>query len=110
MDNKPVVMLSTAHKARETNVCSRWCKKDRQYIQVVRLEVIKQYNTEMGGVDMANRLTAICLAKNRTKKWPMRFIYMKDLAICNSWLQYKRSKIDKGVPVKNIQQLRYYTM
>lgn len=27
MDNKPVIMLSTAHAANETDNCSRWCKK-----------------------------------------------------------------------------------
>lgn len=111
MDNKPVIMLSTAHAACETDVCSRWCKKDKQYKQVVRPKVVKQYNSKMGGVDMADRLIAVCPARSRTKKWPLRFIsHMIDLAISNSWLMYKRTEIEKGVPVKKIQQLRHYKM
>lgn len=111
LDNKPVMMLSTAHAANVTDTCSRWCKKNKVYVDVTRPEVIRQYNSKMGGVDMADRLLAVCPARSRTKKWPVRFIsHMVDLSITNSWLFYKKKELANGISAKKIQQLRSYKL
>lgn len=110
-DNKPVIILSSIHAANDVDLCKRWCKKDKRYVMVDRPEVIREYNTNMGGVDMADRLLAVCPARARTKKWTTRFIsHMFDLSICNAWIEYKNNQVAKGVPKKKIQQLRFYKM
>lgn len=60
-------------------------KKDKQYKHGVRPEVIKQYNSKLGGVDMADRLISVCPATSRTKKCPVWIIsHMIDLVFLNS--------------------------
>ena len=49
MDNKPVLMQSTAHSDDLADMCRRWCRKDRNYVNVGRPNIIKQYNDKMEG-------------------------------------------------------------
>lgn len=70
-------------------------------------EGIRNYNNNMGGVDLADRMLAVCPYRYRTKKWTQRFVsHMIDMAVSNSWIQYKKDQIRKNVPVKNILKLR----
>ncbi|CAK1599853.1 unnamed protein product [Parnassius mnemosyne] len=110
-DNKPVILLSTVEAKEPVDVCQRWCKKQRHYVTVNRPSVVRNYNKYMGGVDLADRMLAVCPNRYRTKKWTQRFFsHMMDLAVSNSWLQFKRDQIDKGVPLKKIQQLRFFKL
>ncbi|CAK1579258.1 unnamed protein product [Parnassius mnemosyne] len=103
-DNKPVTFLSTVHAAQTSDTCQRWCKQNKVYVTVPRPEVVKQYNSNMGGVDLADRLLAVAPSRYRTRKWTTRFIaHMFDLATTNSWLNYKAKELRKNVPVKKIQ-------
>lgn len=110
-DNKPVLMLSTVEAKDPEDLCRRWCKRDKRYVDVSRPRVIRNYNAFMGGVDLADRMLSVCPFRYRTRKWTQRFFsHMLDLAVSNSWIQHKNEQITKGVPVKNIQQLRNYKM
>lgn len=110
-DNKPVTFLSSVEAKDEADECQRWCKKNKIYVTVPRPRVVRQYNLKMGGVDLADCLLAVCPYRYRTRKWTQRFFSsMVDLAINNSWLQYKRDMLKAQVPVKKIQQLRAYKM
>lgn len=63
----------------------------------------------MGGVDLADRLLAVCPNRYRTKKWTQRFIsHMLDMAVCNSWLQFKKDQIKLNTPRRKTDQLRTY--
>lgn len=78
---------------------------------VPRPRVVRQYNQKMGGVDLADRLLAVCPYRYRTRKWTQRFLSsMVDLAIGNSWLNYKKDQLKCLVPVKKIQQLRAFKL
>lgn len=110
-DNKPVIMLSSIYADNNTDECRRWSKKDKEYVMVKRPEVIKEYNSKMGGVDMADRLLAVCPARTRTRKWTVRFVsHMIDLSITNSWIQFRNNELKNNVPRKRVQQLRFYKM
>lgn len=110
-DNKPVIMLSSCYASEKTDMCRRWSKKKKEYEMVVRPEVIKQYNTNMGGVDLIDRMIAVCPSRARTKKWTIRFTFhCFDLAVANSWLLYRSDAITKNKPAKEIEQLRTYKL
>ncbi|CAG4974391.1 unnamed protein product [Colias eurytheme] len=109
MDNKPVVMLSTRLSNTHADECERWSKKNKVYERVRRPEVIKEYNENMGGVDLVDRMLAVCPSRNRTKKWTIRVIsHMIDLAVANSYLQFKQREKKKGV--KNVIGIREFKM
>lgn len=108
-DNKPILFLSTQYAAEQVDQCRRYDRKIRQYIQVPRPEVVKEYNSHMGGVDLTDRMLAVCPARMRTNKWTVRFIlHFVDLAVSNSWIKYKKEKLLLNVPRHKIMQMREF--
>ncbi|GBP69401.1 PiggyBac transposable element-derived protein 4 [Eumeta japonica] len=111
LDNKPVLMMSSCYCDDNHDECKRWSKKERRYETVRRPEVIKMYNQNIGGVDLADRMLAVCPSRNRTKKWTIRVIsHLFDLCVVNSWLQYRVEETKKRSLKKNIMQLRHYKL
>lgn len=66
-DNKPVILSSNIHGSDPTDMCRRWCKKERMYIDVSRPNIIKKYNIAMGGVDLLDRIISYYRIDARTK-------------------------------------------
>lgn len=89
--NKPVILASTIHDANPTGVCKRWSKKEKAYTNVVLPNVIKTYNSAMGGVDMLDRMISYYRICARTRKWTVRLIFhMIDFAVATSWIERRR--------------------
>ncbi|CAB3259533.1 unnamed protein product [Arctia plantaginis] len=100
-------MLSNIHAAEIVDECRRYDRKLRSYVQVK--EVIKEYNSNMGSVDLTDRLLAVCPSRMRTKKWTVRFIsLMIDLSVVNAWIKYKADQKLKGTRPHQIFQLRTF--
>lgn len=110
-DNKPVNMISSMHAAETTDDCRRYDRKQKRYLMVQRPEVVKEYNCNMGGVDLTDRLLAVCPARARTRKWTVRFTaHMIDLAIVNSWIKYRKDNRAQGIRNHKILQLREFKL
>ncbi|CAH2101779.1 unnamed protein product [Euphydryas editha] len=108
-DNKPVTLLSSIYAAEEVDECSRYDRRLKRFVLVPRPQVIREYNSNMGGVDLTDRLLAVCPARARTKKWTVRFLsHMIDLAIVNSWIKYKEDNKKIGMPAHHILKLREF--
>lgn len=106
MDNRSVLMASTKHMAEPVHDVKRYDKKEKKYVLVPRPFVIEEYNRSMGGVDLADRLIAYYRISMRTKKWPVRFCFhFVDMAITNSWIEYRQDRIALGMPKKSIMDL-----
>ena len=110
-DNKPVVMMSTVHGIQPQDICRRWSKKEKKYVNVDRPAVIQQYNLLMGGVDLSDRMMSYYRMDARTCKWTVRTIFhFVDLAIVNAWIGYRQDEIKKGTPQKDILQLMNFRL
>lgn len=90
-DNKAVSLGSNFVTSGETDKVTRWNKKNKNYEEVERPEVIRLYNTSMGGVDKMDQLISLYRSFIRSKKWTLRMVcHVFDVAVANSWLQYKK--------------------
>ncbi|KAM4590851.1 piggyBac transposable element-derived protein 3-like isoform 1-T2 [Odontesthes bonariensis] len=106
-DNKPVMMLSTVYAEQPEDKCRQWSKKDKKYVTVTRPSVVREYNTNMGGVDMISyyRMSV------RTKKWTLRMLmHFTDLALANSWILYRKDRKESGTPRKATMQFLEFRM
>lgn len=74
VDNKVITMASTRHGPEPFTPARRYARADRAYVQVQMPDVVSQYNVNMGGVDLHNRMLAHYRSYHRTNKWPVRFI------------------------------------
>ena len=75
------------------------------YMQVPCPAIIREYNRNMGGVDLVDRMISYYRIKSRTKKWTIRTImHLFDQALANSWLQYRQEAQQLGIAQKQIMQ------
>lgn len=90
-DNKGVVMGSNFITSGEPETIRRWDKKNKQFIDVERPEIVGLYNKSMGGVDVHNQLVSFYRIFIKTRKWTRRLVvHSFDMAAVNSWLEYRR--------------------
>lgn len=71
---KPIVMLSAAFEVEPEEKCTSWCKKDKKFLDVPRPSIIRNYNANMGGVNLADRMLTLYAHKSRTNRWTLRTI------------------------------------
>lgn len=111
MDNKAITFASNHIGEEPFGQCRRWSKKEKVYKDVPRPAVVEEYNRNIGGVDMSDRMLSLYTTTQRTKKWTVRtMIFIADLAAVNSWLQYKEDSALLGVPKKDILGLLEFKM
>ncbi|XP_022203783.2 piggyBac transposable element-derived protein 3-like [Nilaparvata lugens] len=111
VDNKTITMASTAHGKAPLSLAKRYSRAEKQYVDVQMPSIVKQYNTNMGGVDLHNRMIAHYRSYHRTKKWTVRFFeHFCDMACVNSWLTYREDCMKAAVPKNSIMDLHFFKM
>ena len=83
-DNKVVNLLSSFAKARPISKIPRKDSKLKRTVEVDCPDIVKVYNSSMGGVDLADQLIALYRIELRSKKNYLRlFFHMLDMIIVN---------------------------
>jgi hypothetical protein len=109
-DNRAVTLASTFLSDNAQDLVKRWSKKDAAFIDVARPEIVKFYNRSMGGVDKHDFLISLYRTAIKSRKWTLRIIFHYfNMAIINSWLEYKRDATALGIPLKNQMDLLDFT-
>lgn len=105
-DNEGVLFGSNYCGVGNQSTCRRWDRCSRNYINVPCPEVINTYNNGMGGVDKMDFLLSTYRSHIRSRKWTARMISPAlDLAVANSWLQYKEDANNIGIQKNKIIDL-----
>lgn len=110
-DNKCVALASNYIGIGTTDKAHRFDKSTKEKITIDRPQVVKDYNTYMGGVDLMNQMIAYYRISIRSKKWTLRMItHFIDFAIINSWIEYKKDCVKAEVPKRQIMDLLAFRM
>uniref|UniRef100_A0A671NB21 PiggyBac transposable element-derived protein domain-containing protein n=1 Tax=Sinocyclocheilus anshuiensis TaxID=1608454 RepID=A0A671NB21_9TELE len=110
-DSRSVVMASNFVGVGTMDEVQRWDKKQGTFLKVSRPEVIKLYNEAMGGVDLLNQLVSLYRTEIRSRKWTLRMItHAFDLAVVNSWLEYRLDAKRANLQTKDTLDLLHFKM
>lgn len=110
-DNKCVNLASNFVASGIPQKARRWDKFSKEYVEVELPEVISLYNNNMGGVDKFNQLLSYYRIFTKSKKWTLRMItHAIDMAIVNSWLEYKQAASKHTLPKKEMYDLLHFRM
>jgi len=86
-DNRTVLLASNFVGKGTVDQVRRWSKVEKDYVHVSRPEVIRLYNSSMGGVDKMDFLLQLYRIFICSRKWPLRVIFhFMSVAVNNSWL------------------------
>jgi len=90
LDNKCVHMCSTYVNLNETSEVQRWDKSERKYTKVTCPEVVKEYNKNMGGVDLSDMLISLYRTRIKARRWYLKLLFhCVDITKVNEWLLYR---------------------
>lgn len=105
-DNKPVHLASNFVGSGEVDTVIRWDKKNLKYIEIERPEIVRVYNKSMGGVDRMDQNVSYYRIFIRSRKWTLRMVtHAFDIALCNSWIQYKKDADYMSIPKNKVMDL-----
>jgi hypothetical protein len=91
MDNKCINIASSFCAQDPVSTIERYDRTLKQKVVVPCPNAIKVYNTHMGGVDIADMLTALYRIHMKTRRWYLSiFAQMLDISLNNSWLLHRR--------------------
>lgn len=90
-DNAIVTVASNNFSVEPLANTKRFNRKERKDVQIPQPDMIKQYNTYMGGVDLHDNAIANYRTTIRGKKWwwPL-FINTLDSTVANCWKLYRK--------------------
>ncbi|XP_046392264.1 piggyBac transposable element-derived protein 3-like [Ischnura elegans] len=110
-DNKSVVLASNFVGVEEMDEVRRWNKKQKKFEQVARPAVVRYYNHSMGGVDKLNQLISFYRIHIKSKKWTLRMLFHAiDIAVVNSWLEYKQDNAAASTPRTEVLDLLHFRL
>lgn len=105
-DNKFVLAASTYVDAHPIQNIMRYKKEEKKKGPVTCPNLIKHYNVNMGGVDLADMLVALYRTDLKGHRWHLPlFSQIVDICVNNAWLLYRRESSGKPkcIPLKKFR-------
>ena len=89
MDKRPVSALSTIHDTSMTTISQRSLAAEGGVERVRKPTMIVEYNTYMGGVDIADQLVIYYGFSHCSRKWWKRvFFHLLEVCMVNAYIMY----------------------
>jgi DNA excision repair protein ERCC-6 len=90
-DNKAVHLISSYKNQEPIEIVRRWSVAAKQHVNVPRPEIVKEYNTFMGGVDLHDMLVQLYRTNIKGRRFYFRIIFhLINMACVSAWLLYRR--------------------
>ncbi|XP_064614473.1 piggyBac transposable element-derived protein 3-like [Liolophura sinensis] len=90
-DTKAVTLMSTCVGTLPLDTAKRWDKAQKEYRDVSRPLIIKEYNSNMGGIDLLDSCVVRYKFQLKSRRWYMYlFLHFIHLAVVNGWFFYRR--------------------
>lgn len=103
-DNKVVTLISSYVDSQPIETIKRFSKESRTKVDVPCPQVVKQYNKNMGGVDLADMLISLYRTPFKSRRWYLGiFSQLIDMCINNAWIISKKD----GTVKKSLKHFRY---
>lgn len=110
-DNKCVSLASNYVGVGKVDTAHRYDKIAQKKINIDRPQIVRDYNINMGGVDLMNQMISYYRISIRSKKWTLRMItHFIDFSIVQSWIEYKMDCKKAGIPTKEVMDLLAFRM
>ncbi|KAH9635158.1 hypothetical protein HF086_009498 [Spodoptera exigua] len=91
--NKCVTLISSCVDAHPVDKIKRYSKEHKAKVDVDCPKIVKNYNKNMGGVDLADMLISLYKIPLKTRRWYLSiFAQLIDISINNAWLLYRQNK------------------
>lgn len=105
-DNRAVCFLSSFKNSYPVINCKRYDKKKKEYVQVPIPNMVSDYNSHMGGVDLHDQFISYYRMSFRSKKYYLRLVFhLIDMAVVNSWLLLRRVEKKKEISYHQLTSL-----
>ena len=101
--------LASTYASEITKHVDRWDNKSKTHVSVPVPEAMVEYNSSMGGADLANMFISLYRTPYKGKRWYLRVLFhCVDISKVNAWVFYRRHCWQLDVPVKKqMKQLNF---
>ncbi|CAK6972410.1 piggyBac transposable element-derived protein 3-like [Scomber scombrus] len=96
-DNKTVTLVSSCASVIPVGQVRRYSKEEKKKISVPCPKIVSEYNTHMGGVDLADMMIALYRTPAKSHRWYLALFWqMVDIAVNNAWLLHRHDAAPLG--------------
>ena len=109
--DKRCVQLSSSHVSVDpVGKVKRTEARSKSKVDIICPAIVKDYNSNMGGVDLFDMSMSTYRHKNKSTKWyrPV-FLWGLNLCVINGWIQYKREAAAIGMQPSKRHDLLSFT-
>ncbi|KRX74693.1 PiggyBac transposable element-derived protein 3 [Trichinella sp. T6] len=112
-NDNPVVTLASNHLTHHPiDSVQRYSQSQKKHVKIRMLEIVRRYNTSMGGVDILDKLLSSYRPRLRSKKrWWNLFPNALNLAVVAAWRLHRelhQKRVEFHCPVTSGFQKRYH--
>ncbi len=106
-DNKTVTLVSSCAFVNPVGQVMCYSKEEKRKISVPCPKIVSEYNTHMGGVDLADMMIALYRTPAKSHWWYLSIFWqMVDTAVNNTCLLYQRYAATLGQQHKSLKDFR----